>query len=103
MDTPGYIPRDLPVVEFAAMLHVAVSEHVQHHRLVFRDTTNMTFGDGGTMRIHPIADDHAIVREGVRALLTLSDDIEARAGSPRSTCSRGGWSTSIGSVRSRGT
>ena len=59
MDTPGYIPRDLPVIEFADLLHVAIGEHLQHHRLLFRDTTNITFGDGGTMRIHPIADDHA--------------------------------------------
>ncbi len=59
MDTPGYIPRDLPVVEFAELLHVAISEHLQHQRLLFRDTANITFGDGGTMRIHPIADDHA--------------------------------------------
>jgi hypothetical protein len=59
MDTPGYIPRDLPVLEFAELLHVAIGEHLQRHRLLFRDTTNMTFGDGGTMRIHPIADDRA--------------------------------------------
>jgi len=57
--TRGYMPRDLPVLEFANLLNVAVSEHLQHHRLLFRDTTNITFGDGGTMRIHPIADEHA--------------------------------------------
>ncbi len=55
----GYVPRDLPVVEFADLLNVAVSEHLQHHRLLFRDTENITFGDGGTMRIHPIADEYA--------------------------------------------
>jgi hypothetical protein len=58
MDMPGYIPRDLPMVEFAELLQAAISEHLQHHRLLFRDTTNITFGDGGTMRIHPVADDH---------------------------------------------
>ena len=57
--TRGYRPRDLPVIEFANVLNVAVSEHLQHHRLLFRDTENITFGDGGTMRIHPIADEHA--------------------------------------------
>jgi flagellar basal body rod protein FlgB len=57
--TRGYRPRDLPVVEFANLLNVAISEHLQHHRLLFRDTENITFGDGGTMRIHPIADEHA--------------------------------------------
>ncbi len=68
MDTPGYIPRDLPVVEFAELLQVAISEHLQHQRLLFRDTTNITFGDGGTMRVHPVADDHA------SALLKTSPD-----------------------------
>jgi len=57
--TPGYVPRDLPVVEFADLLHVAIGEHVQHQRLLFLDTANITFGNGGTMRIHPVTDDHA--------------------------------------------
>ena len=68
MDTPGYIPRDLPVIEFADLLHVAIGEHLQHHRLLFRDTANITFGNGGTMRIHPVADDQA------RTLLQTNPD-----------------------------
>jgi flagellar basal body rod protein FlgB len=59
IQTPGYVPRDLPVVEFADLLHVAIGEHLQHQRLLFRDTANIAFGNGGTMRIHPITDDHA--------------------------------------------
>jgi len=59
IQTRGYMPRDLPVVEFAGVLDVAISEHLQHHRLLFRDSENITFGDGGTMRVHPIADEHA--------------------------------------------
>lgn len=59
IQTPGYAPRDLPVIEFAELLHVAIGEHVHNHRLLFRDTANITFGNGGTMRIHPIADEHA--------------------------------------------
>lgn len=57
--TPGYTPRDLPVVEFAELLHVAIGEHLQRHRLLFRDTPNIAFGSAGTMRIHPMADEHA--------------------------------------------
>jgi hypothetical protein len=57
--THGYIPRDLPVAEFADLLNVAISEHMQHHRLLFRDTQNIIFGDRGTMRVRPIADEHA--------------------------------------------
>ena len=68
LHTPGYVPRDLPVLEFAELLHVAIGEHLQHHRLLFRDTANINFGDGGTMRIHPIADEHA------RTLLETNPD-----------------------------
>lgn len=68
LHTPGYAPRDLPVLEFAELLHVAIGEHLQHHRLLFRDTANIKFGDGGTMRVHQIADDHA------RTLLERSEE-----------------------------
>ena len=68
VNTPGYSPRDLPVVEFAEVLNAAINEHVQHHRLLFRDTANIAFGGGGAMRIHPIAD------EGARTLLETNRD-----------------------------
>jgi hypothetical protein len=57
--TPGYVPRDLPVIEFADVLDNAVTEHCRHHRLLFRDTANIKFGTGGTMRIRPLADEYA--------------------------------------------
>ena len=59
VNTPGYVPRDLPVIEFAGLLDDAVTEHRRHHRLVFRDTANITFGPGGTMRIRPLTDEFA--------------------------------------------
>jgi len=68
LHTPGYAPRDLPVIEFAELLHVAIGEHIQHHRLLFRDTANIAFGHGDTMRIHPVADDLA------RTLLQTNPD-----------------------------
>lgn len=68
ISTPGYAPRDMPVVEFAGVLNAAINEHVQHHRLLFRDTPNIAFGGGGTMRIHPVADERA------RALLEADRD-----------------------------
>ncbi|MBN1509258.1 MAG: hypothetical protein JW955_20605 [Sedimentisphaerales bacterium] len=68
LHTPGYAPRDLPILEFANLLHVAVGEHLRHRRLLFHDTTNIKFGGGGTMRVHPITDDHA------RRLLETSPD-----------------------------
>ena len=68
MMTPDYTPRDLPVVEFAECLDIAITEHLQHQRLLFRDTPNIAFGDGGAMRVRPVADDHA------RRLLEGSQD-----------------------------
>jgi hypothetical protein len=68
LHTPGYVPRDLPVAEFAELLHVAIGEHLQHRRLLFRDTANIKFGDGGIMRVHPLTDDHA------RALIETDPD-----------------------------
>jgi flagellar basal body rod protein FlgB len=68
LHTPGYVPRDLPVAEFAELLHVAIGEHVQHRRLLFRDTTNIKFGGGGSMRVHPLTDEYA------RTLIQMEPD-----------------------------
>jgi hypothetical protein len=68
MSTPGYVPRDLPVIEFAEVLDNAITEHRQHCRLLFRDTANIRFGLGGTMRIRPLTDEYA------RALLQANPD-----------------------------
>jgi hypothetical protein len=59
IDVPGYVPRDLPVVEFAGVLDNAIAEHRRHHRLLFRDTANIKFGAGGTLRVRPLTDEYA--------------------------------------------
>jgi hypothetical protein len=59
-NTAGYVPRDLPVDEFAEALNGALAEHVLHRRLLFRDTANIQFGKKGVMRLRPIVDGTAM-------------------------------------------
>jgi len=57
--TPGYTPRDLPVLEFAGILNGAIAEHLQHQRLLFCDTENVRFGQKNIMGLTPVPDDAA--------------------------------------------
>ena len=68
VDVPGFTPQDMPVREFAEVLNDAVAEHLRNHRLLFRDTANITFGPGSSTRIRPVVDTHA------HALLQKSRD-----------------------------
>jgi len=67
-DESGFMPQDLPVREFAEALNVAVAEHLRHRRLLFHDTTNLTFGPNNTIEVRPTPDPHA------HALLQASRD-----------------------------
>lgn len=60
-DHPGFTPQDLPVRELAEALNVAVAEHLQRRRLLFRDTSHIQFGPNNTMQVRPILDPHAHV------------------------------------------
>jgi hypothetical protein len=73
VDTPGYVPHDLPVCEFAEALGEAVAEHLQNHRLLFRDGAQVRFGTDGRMDILPIVDEPAaaLLREDPDAYLAL--------------------------------
>ena len=50
---PGFVPRDLPVLEFAQILNGAIAEHLQHKRLLFSDSENVRFGESGSVDITP--------------------------------------------------
>ena len=41
------------------MLNSAVAEHLRNHRLLFRDTPNITFGSNNSTRIRPVVDTQA--------------------------------------------
>ena len=38
VDTPGYIPEDLPVTPFAEAMHIAINEYLLSQRLVMVDS-----------------------------------------------------------------
>jgi hypothetical protein len=63
-----FTPQEMPVRELAEALSVAVAEHLQNRRLLFRDTPNIKFGPNNTMRAWPVADANA------RALLQTDHD-----------------------------
>ncbi len=58
-DHPDFAPQDMPVRELAEALNVAVAEHLQHRRLLFRDTPHIKFGPNNTMQVRPILDSQA--------------------------------------------
>lgn len=58
-DHPDFTPQDMPVREFAEAMNVALAEHLQNHRLLFRDTPNIKFGPNNAMEVRPMADLHA--------------------------------------------
>jgi flagellar basal body rod protein FlgB len=66
--TPGFIPQDMPVLEFVGVLNGAIAEHLQSRRLLFCDTANIRFGPNSTMEIRPQPDPDA------RALLERNRD-----------------------------
>lgn len=57
--TPGFVPQDMPMLEFVHVLNGAIAEHVQSHRLLFCDTENIKFGPNSLMEISPQPDLHA--------------------------------------------
>ena len=59
VETPGFVPGDLDVAEFADLITEAVSEHVRSKRLLLRDSENVKFGPGGSFETIPIVDDYA--------------------------------------------
>jgi flagellar basal body rod protein FlgB len=66
--TPGFMPQDMPVLEFVGVLNGAIAEHVQNRRLLFCDTENIRFGPNSVMEVRPQSDPAA------RALLERSHD-----------------------------
>jgi len=57
--SPGFVPRDLVVDEFSAVLNEAINEHIQNQRLVLRDTENIKFGICGSFEVKPVIDKYA--------------------------------------------
>jgi flagellar basal body rod protein FlgB len=57
--TPDYVPMDLAVEEFAALMETAILEHTRSKRLLLRDTDSIKFGVHGSVHLDPLVDEHA--------------------------------------------
>jgi len=55
----GFIPKDLPVCEFAECMTEAVSEHIRSQRLLMCDRDNVSFGEEGAFDVSPVIDTEA--------------------------------------------
>ena len=87
MDMEGFVPQDLAVEEFSEQLHVAITEHMTHHRLIFQDHPHVRFDEEGRLELlckkDPLArelldsDTKAYQRYQMRRLLenALNEDI----------------------------
>lgn len=58
-DQQSFIPRDLDVDGFADLMSFAVAQHVQHNRLLLKDTDTITFGSNGFFRSKTVVDHKA--------------------------------------------
>ena len=73
LHSPGFMPKDVAVEEFSALLHEAINEHTQTGRLLLRDTETIKFGLGGNFKVKPIVDEYAkeLLEEGPDKYLEL--------------------------------
>jgi flagellar basal body rod protein FlgB len=73
---PEFVPKDIAVEEFSALLHEAIDEHTQNGRLLLRDTENIKFGLCGSFKVKPIVDEYAkeLLEEDVGDYLELQID-----------------------------
>jgi len=59
INSPGFVPKDLVVDEFCSLINNAIDEHARSQRLMFRDTSNIKFGDSGKLDVQPTVDNCA--------------------------------------------
>ncbi len=55
----GFVPKDLPVDEFADLMFLALNEHTNSRRLLLCDGPNVKFGAGGSFETIAMVDEHA--------------------------------------------
>ena len=55
----GFEPKDLPVNEFAGLMVLAISEHSESGRLLFRDGQDVKFASGGNFEARARIDERA--------------------------------------------
>ena len=55
-DKPDFVPKDLPCEQFAALLNIALDEHLCTDCLLFADTPNIKFLGAGRFEVNPVVD-----------------------------------------------
>lgn len=55
-DIPNFLPTDLPCEQFAAVLNIALDEHLCTDHLLFADTPNIKFLAAGRLEVNPVVD-----------------------------------------------
>lgn len=58
-DKSGFVPKDLPVDEFADLMFLALSEHTNSQRLLLCDGRDVKFGAEGSFEVRIITDEQA--------------------------------------------
>ncbi|MFC1765630.1 hypothetical protein ACFL6U_26590 [Planctomycetota bacterium] len=61
MGTPGFVPHDLPVIRFSKAIEEALTEHVLHQRLIWRDSEALHINDSGDLHISAVRDEKAFL------------------------------------------
>jgi flagellar basal body rod protein FlgB len=56
--TAGYVPQDLPIVEFSELLDDVIDEYIQSQQLLLCDSSNIKFGGG--LYVRPVSDRAAL-------------------------------------------
>jgi len=59
LHTPGFVPMDLPVGDFAVLMECAIAEHKRTKRLLWCDTDKIKFGANGAITTEPVSDEKA--------------------------------------------
>ena len=73
---PGFVPNDVAVHEFSAVLNNAIEEHVRNQRLLFYDTKYIKFGASGSFSVQLKIDEYAreLLEENQNEYLELQID-----------------------------
>ena len=56
----NFVPKELEVKEFSALLSNAVDEHIKNEHLLLQDTDNIKFGTGYSFQAKPVIDEHGM-------------------------------------------
>jgi flagellar basal body rod protein FlgB len=76
MNTPGFLPRDLDVEQFAELMEKAITEHQRYGRLRYSDTEHIKFCENGRFELEAVVDENArdLLERNIKAYVELQKD-----------------------------